>query len=45
MVYINCFIIIIRNYEDKTLECSKVFTEEAYCITIHPSGLFLVAGF
>lgn len=39
------FKLIFRNYEDKTLECSKIFTEEAYCITIHPSGLFLVVGF
>jgi WD40 repeat protein len=35
----------IWNYEKKSLECYKYFTEEAYCISIHPSGLFLVVGF
>ncbi len=35
----------IFNFETKLLETQKQFTEEAYCISIHPSGLSLVAGF
>lgn len=29
----------IWNYEEKTLELSWLFNEEAYCIALHPSGL------
>ena len=35
----------IWNYEDKTLECYKAFSEEIYSVAIHPSGFHLVAGF
>lgn len=35
----------IWNYEERTLEVSKAFTEEPYCLSIHPSGHHLVVGF
>ncbi|CAI9739343.1 ciliaflagella57-likeassociated and flagella-associated 57-like [Octopus vulgaris] len=33
------------NYETFTLEFSKDFSEEVYSISMHPMGLFLLAGF
>ena len=35
----------IWNYESNTLEIQKDFQEEAYSVALHPSGLFLLAGF
>lgn len=35
----------IWNYEANTLELQKEFQEEAYSVALHPSGLFLLAGF
>lgn len=29
----------VWNYEEKTLELSWLFNEEAYCVALHPSGL------
>ncbi|CAF3796054.1 unnamed protein product, partial [Rotaria magnacalcarata] len=33
------------NYETGTLEVCKEFQEEAYTVSIHPSGLFILVGF
>lgn len=30
------------NYEEKTLELSWLFNEEAYCVALHPSGLHVI---
>ncbi|MBN3282186.1 CFA57 protein, partial [Polyodon spathula] len=35
----------IWNYETSSLELYKEFQEEAYSITLHPSGLFILVGF
>ncbi|XP_039739223.1 cilia- and flagella-associated protein 57 isoform X2 [Pteropus medius] len=35
----------IWNYESNTLELYKEYQEEAYTISLHPSGHFIVAGF
>ncbi|XP_052831980.1 cilia- and flagella-associated protein 57-like [Octopus bimaculoides] len=35
----------VWNYETFTLELSKDFSEEVYSISMHPMGLFLLAGF
>lgn len=35
----------IWNYEEKTLETMTTFSDEPFSISIHPSGLHLVAGF
>ncbi|EAS05472.2 WD40 domain protein (macronuclear) [Tetrahymena thermophila SB210] len=32
----------VWNYEEKTLELSWLFNEEAYCIALHPSGLHMI---
>ncbi|CAF1649874.1 unnamed protein product, partial [Didymodactylos carnosus] len=35
----------IWNYETGTLEVGKEFQEEAYTVSLHPSGLFVLVGF
>ncbi|XP_022254877.1 cilia- and flagella-associated protein 57-like, partial [Limulus polyphemus] len=35
----------IWNFEKRCLDVHKTFQEEVYCVALHPSGLFLVAGF
>ncbi|KAI6655110.1 WD repeat-containing protein 65-like [Oopsacas minuta] len=35
----------IWNFETNALELQKEFQEEAYSVALHPSGLFLLAGF
>ncbi|BFY99763.1 hypothetical protein BsWGS_02803 [Bradybaena similaris] len=35
----------VWNYESRSLELQKVFSEEAFSIALHPSGLFLMVGF
>nr|XP_033772064.1 cilia- and flagella-associated protein 57 isoform X1 [Geotrypetes seraphini]XP_033772065.1 cilia- and flagella-associated protein 57 isoform X1 [Geotrypetes seraphini] len=35
----------IWNYETNTLELYKEFQEEAYSISLHPSGLYILVGF
>ncbi|KAF5888302.1 cilia- and flagella-associated protein 57, partial [Clarias magur] len=35
----------IWNYETSALELYKEFQEEVYCVALHPSGLFILAGF
>eukprot|EP00758_Cryptobia_borreli_P001257 Tbor_TRINITY_DN2079_c0_g1::TRINITY_DN2079_c0_g1_i1::g.12107::m.12107 len=37
--------IILWNYQTKSVECSKHFSAEILSISIHPSGLHLIAGF
>lgn len=34
----------IWNYEDKSMEIIRGFNEEAYCVTMHPSGFHIVVG-
>lgn len=34
----------VWNYEEKIIEAYKVFSDEAYCVSIHPSGFHLVVG-
>ena len=35
----------IWNYEEKFIELSRSFPEEAHCVSIHPSGLYIIIGF
>ncbi|KAM3621734.1 uncharacterized protein V6R79_015290 [Siganus canaliculatus] len=35
----------IWNYETRVLELCKEFQEEAYCVALHPTGLFILVGF
>ncbi|KAL6588697.1 WD40 repeat-like protein [Neocallimastix sp. 'constans'] len=35
----------IWNYIEKNLELVKYYQEEAYCLSIHPSGLYIIVGF
>ncbi|XP_076326508.1 cilia- and flagella-associated protein 57-like [Tachypleus tridentatus] len=35
----------IWNFEKRSLDIHKTFQEKVYCVALHPSGLFLVAGF
>ncbi|ORX44505.1 WD40 repeat-like protein [Piromyces finnis] len=35
----------IWNYIDNNVELIKYFQEEAYCLSIHPSGLYIIVGF
>jgi WD40 repeat protein len=35
----------VWNYEEKTIEAYKSYTEEAYCVSFHPSGFHIVVGF
>jgi WD40 repeat protein len=35
----------VWNYVDNTLELSRYFSEEIFSLALHPSGLFLLAGF
>lgn len=35
----------VWNYVDNTLELSRYFSEEVFSLALHPSGLFLLAGF
>jgi len=35
----------IWNYIDHNVELIKYFQEEAYCLSIHPSGLYIIVGF
>ncbi|CAD8112856.1 unnamed protein product [Paramecium primaurelia] len=34
----------IWNYEEKSMEAYRFFNEEAYCVSIHPSGFHIVVG-
>ena len=35
----------VWNYHDSTAELVKYFSEEAYSVAIHPSGLYILVGF
>jgi WD40 repeat protein/ElaB/YqjD/DUF883 family membrane-anchored ribosome-binding protein len=35
----------VWNYTEETSELVKYFTEESYCVAIHPSGLYILVGF
>ena len=35
----------IWNYEENILECQKLFNDEAYSISFHPSGFQIAVGF
>jgi len=35
----------VWNYQDMTLEYSKTFLEEAYAVSIHPSGFHILVSF
>jgi len=35
----------IWNYLEKTNEITKFFTDDVYCVSMHPSGLNILAGF
>jgi hypothetical protein len=35
----------IWNYIDNTCELVKYFPDEPLCVSIHPSGLYILAGF
>jgi len=35
----------IWNYIEHNVELIKYFQEEAYCLSIHPSGLYIIVGF
>ncbi|KAG4096896.1 WD40 repeat-like protein [Neocallimastix lanati (nom. inval.)] len=35
----------IWNYIDNSIELIKYYQEEAFCLSIHPSGLYIIVGF
>lgn len=35
----------VWNYLDESLEMVKYFSEEAACVSVHPSGLYILVGF
>lgn len=38
-------VVRVWNFEDRTIECWKSFTEETLVVAIHPSGFHVAIGF